>query len=452
MENIDRAPPGDLCPNHPDDEVVMGLADAIRQSIRCEQEHEDRAEKVVCIPAQDGRVLIPRTGAFVATNKPSMLITGTDDYVFKDFIEKLLPKLHQSISTTTDAPSFEALIRVLPRQPKVQGQRLTSLGRKIVDCCRSYDPAWGVAYASHRFNPTITLMLRAMRSYARSISRQGLVGEGGICWGDLPDQLRRLVRFIRRVSCSWSFINALNNDNRQAQDNFDSAAELIFHFAENDSKLLILRLDLFFKPYHEAEEARKAIEGFLRWLRSRACRSNLLHAYLGFVIKQECGLVRGTHWHLLLVCKGNVQCKGAYLTEELGKKWAERTRQGVGCYFNCFANRKFYRNDALGILELHDHKKMIGLRQAIFYLSKQQCVLKASEEKAKMFWRTPIPRTCRTKRGRPRVQQESLRLLKQMLGGKRSKYPPGFDPPRYPRYSRRSSSQEQEHDVAESVP
>ena len=61
-------------------------------------------------------------------------------------------------------------------------------------------------------------------------------------------------------------------------------------------------------------------------------------------------------------------------------------------------------------------------------MSKQDCVIKATSNKERNFWRSPIPRQARKKLGRPRASSDPLKLVRRVLGGKRSKYPPGFKP------------------------
>ena len=79
-------------------------------------------------------------------------------------------------------------------------------------------------------------------------------------------------------------------------------------------------------------------------------------------------------------------------------------------------------------MTLDDWEKMAGLRGALWYMTKADCVIKATNSKTKNFWRSPIPRMVRKKLGRPRSDTDSLKLLRRMLGGKRSKFPPGFGP------------------------
>jgi hypothetical protein len=404
------------------------LERTIHNVVAGEGRHEEFVEKFSYVYAEDGKVRIPRSNACVETDKERLLFVGTDDHTFKNFIEGPLRKLFD-MATKNDCPTWK-----VPRDSRRQGVlmgptfELTALGQEIVLSCRVYERHWAVAYSHHVFNPTTTIMLRAMHRYAPTIGRFGEPGKSLTKDEPLVVALYRLVRFVRRVARSWRFINALQAHERQAQDNFDSARSLIYFYAEEHSKLLILRLDLYYRPYFEVRRADEAIHKFLRGLRSRACKRNLLPGYLGFAIKRENGLVRGTHWHLMIICKGSEQRSADYLTRQLGEQWAKRTGQGPGSYYNCYADRKGFEFNGLGILGLGDWEKMAGLRAAIWYMSKQDCVIKATSDKVKNFWRSPMSRKARKKMGRPRADADSLKLLRRMLGGERSKYPPGIAP------------------------
>ena len=79
-------------------------------------------------------------------------------------------------------------------------------------------------------------------------------------------------------------------------------------------------------------------------------------------------------------------------------------------------------------MTLDDWEQMAGLRAALHYMTKADCVIKATNSKVKNFWRSPIPKKVRKKLGRPRASSDPLKLLRRMLGGKRSKFPPGLGP------------------------
>jgi hypothetical protein len=399
------------------------LLSTVRQIIREENLRERVAETCIRVHALHGCVQMPGTHQYYATDQESVVFC-TDDRLFKDFTEGALPALYKALVKDDGKPCVPVSQTQRGLQP--QAYKLTPLGRKIVQCCAQYGEEWEVAYANHVFHPVTTVLLRAMRRYAIPIGQWASQGSTQV--SELARLLEQLARFVRRACGSWRFINALRDHERKAQANFDSARELIYGLAAKHSRLLILRIDLYYRPYWDADKARKAIGGFLRWLRSKACRRNLLPGYLARIIKCENGLVRGMHWHLLVICDANLQRKGGYLTRQLGEQWARHTGQGTDNYHNCWADRAKYDYDGLGVLELHDWEKMVGLRAALHYLTKQDCVLKLAGNRTRNFQGSLRLKNESRKRGRRRRLDDSLRLLERALGGKRSKYPPGFEP------------------------
>ena len=398
----------------------------VDELLKGEAMHEAFAEEYIRVCAQNGHVQIPGTTEYLATEQDVICFTGTDDHVFKQFTEKTLWPLFDAI--VADPSCGWDIVKSSKRfaGPK-QGYKMNKLGTQILGACKVYDPRWAVAYIHHVFHPVITVMLRAMRRYAVAIllfgpSSNGTNGDPG-----LPRVLDQLVRFIRRVARSWRFINAVQAHKAREESNFESARDLICDLAFQHSRLLILRIDLYRTPFYDVEGANADIYKFLRWLRGAKCKRKLLPGYLGFIIKAENGIVRGAHWHLLVIVAGNIQRNADYLTRELGDEWARRTGQGPGCYHNCYADRHLYPANGLGLLELDDMEKMIGLRMALHYVTKQDCVLLASNDKVKHFWRSPIRCRQGQRRGRPRADSDSTKLLRRILGGKRSRLPPGME-------------------------
>lgn len=381
------------------------------------------AETCVRMKTRNGLVQMAGTDQYYATDQESVWFT-TEDLLFKGFTENALPMLHKALLHDKGGVCARASGICSGGHP--QAYKLSVLGRKIVQCCNQYRVDWGVAYANHVFNPVTAVMLRAMKRYAPSIVQWE--NQGAAQAPELARLLEKLARFVRRACRTRHFINELKAQERKAQDNFNSAREFICHLADKHSRLLILRLDLYCAPYFDVIKAEKDVNGWLRWLRGKACKRNLLPGYLGYVIKCETGAVRGMHWHLMVICDGNLQRNGGYLSQKLGEAWARHTGQGPGSYYNCWADRAKYDYDGLGMLELDDWEKMVGLRKALHYLTKQDCVLKVIGDKGQCFRRSERKKVGCSRGGRPRRRDDSLGLLKRMLGGKRSKYPPGFEP------------------------
>ena len=416
-------------PHHQDEfQAATALELAIQEIVKAEDRLEHYAEAVTYVAASNGKVRIPRTTAYVATDQPGMALAGLCDHEFKTFIEGPLLGLFDRITQSARKP-----FRLLP-PPHRSGQRLdpsyelTKLGEQIVACCRLFQAEWNVAYTHHVFHPKVTVMLRGMQTYADVIRRQGDPQKQITQSDALVVALKQLVRFVRRVAKAWRFINALRAHERQEQDNFNSARDYLCYLTGANSKLLVLRIDLYFKPYFDVERADKAVHNFLRWLRGKACKRTLLPGYLGFIIKRENGLVRGMHWHLMVLCNGNEQRSADFLSRKLGEHWMRRTGQGPGAFHNCYPDAKRFPVNGLGVMTLNDVVKLAGVRAAIFYMSKQSCIIKATSNKERNFWRSPIPRQARKKLGRPRASSDSMRLVRRMWGGARSKFPLGFRP------------------------
>lgn len=414
----------------------LGLTAVVENAIAGERRHEYLTEKLVRIHGQKRRS--PNQGSAIArayrVAEQDRLEFGTYDLVFKEFCDDLT-RLGETITGTDAQPSKAIKAPLGNKGPVLPAVQLKRLGEKIVELCRRYDDRWSVTYSNHVFHPHATVMLRAMTRYAVRVS-QCYVSHGKFSHDlELGDLLGRLVRFVRRVCASWRYINAVNEHTKKERSNFDSSRDLIFHFASLHSRLCFLRIDLTFrtcaKDFSHSEEANRAVAAYLRSIRSKAMKRNLLPGYLGFIIKRENGVARGTHFHLMIILNGNIQRSTEYLSEKLGEIWLDRIGRDRGSFHNSYKDSNDWFFNGLGVVEYHDLEKLIGLRVALHYLSKQDCVLKVSNDKVKNFWRTPSPTGSGKKRGRKRKGEDSLRLMHRLLDGPRSKYPKGFDPKPY---------------------
>lgn len=394
----------------------------VKKILKAEAVRERLVETCVRVVSQNGRVRVPGTEQYYSTDQEAVWFTGTDDTAFKDFTSITLRELYEALQREGEPGRLASRQKAWDPSP---AYALTKLGKLIVSACALYRQEWATTYINHVFNPETTVLMRAMKRYARAVGHSKM-GEG-LQSEDLVLLLARFCRFVRRACGTWRFINAVREQNKQAQANFDSAREYICYLAQRHSKLLIMRIDLYYSPYYDAPGAYKHIYRFLNWLRDSAWCRRHLPDYLGFIIKCENGVVRGMHWHLMVICEGNEQQNGGWLSQQLGEAWMARVGATAGSYHNCWVDRKKYEYDGLGVLTLKDREKMIGLRAALHYLTKQDCVLKLTNDKTRNFWRSRMSSEEPSKRGRPRTEENSVQLLKDMLGGRRSKYPPNME-------------------------
>ncbi len=367
-------------------------------------------------------------------------VAGLDDHRFKKHCESLL-ELHAALTDSEGDPCIDIRAPFRTGGPSLPAVKLKPLGKRILECCRVHadNPHWSAAWANHVFHPTITVLLRSMKNYAMRIARCHVNGSGISHDLELGILTGHLARFVRRASLSWKYINAVKAHTRKENDNFKSARHFIYHLAGKHARLCFLRIDLTFrtgwKDFSHSEAADKAVKDFLRSLRSKACKRNLLPGYLGFIIKRENGISRGTHFHLLVVLNGGLQGKTSrsvdYISDALCQMWLQRIGHDRGSAHNSYKDRHSWPFNGLGLQDFQRIESLVGLRYALYYLTKQDCVLKTSNDKIKNFWGTPTPRRMRSKRGPKRKHQNHLALLYRALDGDRGPYPAGFDPTPY---------------------
>lgn len=346
-----------------------------------------------------------------------------------------LTRLHKAILESGESPCTPAEIRSAGNEHALTAYKLTRLGRKVHACCKLFLATggewddWLQAYDDHLFNPSVTVMLRAMRRWS---GNAGYWLEANTpVLRDSPDAvaavaLIRLVKFVRRACGTWAFKNECARHERQAKANFKSSCKFVVDLFARCSRLLVLRVDLYLRPearsWGYGSGAEKAAQRFLRWLRDR----RVLPGYLGSIVKRENGIDRGMHWHWMVFLDGHQHRDACGLTRLLGETWERTVGQARGSYFNCYARKDEYHFNGLGLVHASDEEKLLGIRTALCYMTKRDCILRTDNEKHQDFRRSK-PRDRRAvRRGAPRKNDDNLALVKRLLGGARSEYPPGF--------------------------
>ncbi|WP_386340550.1 hypothetical protein O4D10_02090 [Xanthomonas citri pv. citri] len=342
---------------------------------------------------------------------------------------KSLSRLHADIVTSTSAAVVPTRSRVQKTHP---AYRLTKLGANIRGCCNLFlnqgndQPDWVNDYADHLFSPVITVMLRAMKRWAADISF-GLV-EGNFTPIDERDAaalrgIQLLVTFVRRVSGTRKFKFAWHDYTRQANENFRSARKYVQHlFTSRTTRLLVLRVDLYLRPGNQAwgftQEADRHAARLQRLLRD----GGIVPGFLGSISKRENGIHRGMHWHCMFFLNGHRHDSANFYSQAIGEAWVKLVGGDRASYFNCYSRRHEYKFNGLGIVNIDDIGKLIGIRAALHYMTKRDCVLKATSGKQQDFRRSK-QRAAGPSGGAPRKVADSLCEVKRALSGTRSPYP-----------------------------
>lgn len=399
-----------------DEEDTSYVGQTITDIIHRESTHELFAEKLLCIQTPDGQ----KFGY------------NTDDQLLLSYMPQLR-RLYVALMASGEPPVEEIFVRWAKRP----GFKLTNLGKMVLNVCKYFAARederrnWQHVYVHHQFHPVISVMLEAVTRWWQPIC---VWWDGQPLAQDGPDTeavegLRHFVDFVRRECRSQAFQNDLNDHEHKERDNFRSACDYITDLFERHSRLLVLRIDLYFRPdakvWGYGIAANEALTNYLRALRS----GRIVPGYLGFIIKRENGISRGMHYHLMVLLDGHLH-RGAYhLTQRMGKAWIKRVGEDKGSYFNCYAKKDRYRYNGLGLVHVSNVEKVLGIRIALWYMSKQDSELKVDGSKVKNFWRSWKIRGDGN-RGAPRKNGDGMNMVRRLLGGERSKYPRGFEPQR----------------------
>lgn len=391
------------------------LGKAISDIIQREAAHNSIAEKYPCVRVEGGQ-------AFAC---------NADDRYLLNYMPQL-KQLYASILASDDPP----VVTTSVWRTKQPGFKLTKLGKKILLACQFFSHRegegrdWQKAYAHHEFHPVISVLFRSVMRWWATICRWE--DDSRVLIEGEPDTvavegLRGFVEFVRITCRSQAFKNLLHDHERKAKDNFRSGCDYVIDQFARHSRLLVLRIDLYFRPdakgWGYSKAADKAMTNYLRTLRL----GRIVPDYLGFIIKRENGISRGMHYHLMVFLDGHLHRNAYHLTEVMGEAWVKRVGVDKGSYWNCYANKDLYRYNGLGLVHVSDVEKLIGIRVALFYMSKQDSVLKVDGSRVKNFWRS-LKVKDDSNRGAPRKNGSGMELVRRLLGGERSKYPPDFEP------------------------
>lgn len=308
---------------------------------------------------------------------------------------------------------------------------LTPLGEAIWMMCRTMVPLIEQLYPGSRrparlarnqntsvgvrptFNPHITVALHACQIALPILSLCSKVSPD-LSQKSTRDAMEHLLHSVRRICRSRRFKYRANNYERNARERFRDACKYIAGLLSENSRLLFSRVDIYFLPDHkewaDSAAAEQCIRRFLRAL----SESRIVPDVKGWVARFENGFRRGIHLHVLVVMDGHKHREAASWSEVLGKTWVSKYSQGRGSYFNCHARKDWYKFNGLGLVHVRDKAKLIGVREALRYMTKPEFHIATGY--ARNFRRGLMPHSKATKkRGAPRKAEHGMSLVDQIL-------------------------------------
>lgn len=275
---------------------------------------------------------------------------------------------------------------------------LTKTGKAFFGLCMSYIQESAEYYKHHRFNPPLTVVMKIVNQWSpelRACTNHN--SNPDLTNSRTREILEIAIASIRAATRCQEYKDEVDNYKRNEEKNIASCCNYLAAQFRRRSQLLILRIDLYFRPTFKGwGYTREADEHYARFL--RALRENrTVPDVLGYISKREDGIDRGIHFHVLIILDGHKHRDAANLTRMIGDDWVQRCGHGeykdgvdVGetgkkdkaSYFNCYTRQGQYRFNCLGLIHPTDTDKLRGLRLAVEYMCKETTQLKPSPPKS----------------------------------------------------------------------
>jgi hypothetical protein len=266
------------------------------------------------------------------------------------------------------------------------------------------------------FNPRLTVALDACQEAMPTLMRwSGTVPD--LSQKAVRDAMEHLVGSVRSTCRSPRFKYVQTNYERAAQENFKEACNYISALFADNSRLLCCRVDIYFLPdsrvWADIDAAKQCFDRFLRALRE----SRIAPDVKGFVIRSENGIRRGIHLHVMIAMDGHKHREAASWSQVIGETWVHQYSQGHGTYFNCYTRKDAFRFNGLGLVHVRDWRKLIGIREALRYMTKADFHIATGYKKNFRKGWMPSAKKSKTtkKRGAPRKAEHSMQLVEQIL-------------------------------------
>ncbi len=213
------------------------------------------------------------------------------------------------------------------------------------------------------------------------------------------EALNGLTDHIRDKGRMPAFRRKLNSYHRSANKNYKGLLGYEKALFDCHSRMLVLRIDLFYRKGFCKARQEMALEHRKRLFDNS--RSNKLFRHmLGYVTKLEHGMEKGFHFHCMFFFDGSREREDITLAKRIGEYWVSVITEGMGGYYNCNYAKEKYRYCGIGMVAHSDLEKREGLRMAMVYLTKTDLYMRL-KAKGRALTRGVMPGV-HSGKGRPR--------------------------------------------------
>jgi len=219
------------------------------------------------------------------------------------------------------------------------------------------------------------------------------------------DRLNEAVSAIREKINTPEFRKQMHNFRRSSDKNLKSFRLYIEKCFEIYSRLLVLRIDLYYKLGTFAEKSlddsfKIAQQHWQKWI--RRFKNKMDKAYVGYVKILEYGYQKSLHFHVLLLLDGSLVRQDITIATLAGKDWSDVVTQGAGRSHNCHLKKEYYRRLGIGMIHANDKDAQAALNDIMAYMIKIDYFIKlVTPDGSRVFSKGDMPRA-KLKSGRPR--------------------------------------------------
>lgn len=171
------------------------------------------------------------------------------------------------------------------------------------------------------------------------------------------------------------YANKLNYIRIESQKNHDEYSSYVDNLFSCHSRLVVIRVDLFYKPDIASFQSFETAKEDLATLHNNARRNLVFRDLEGYVTKVEYGLKKKVHIHAFFFFNGHTRLgrSDVYLAQQIGEYWKNTVTKGRGEYWNCnHKKEQKYRYVGIGLVTAKDDLKQQYLKRALEYLCKKE--------------------------------------------------------------------------------
>jgi len=258
-------------------------------------------------------------------------------------------------------------------------------------------------FRSHDLHPFEDCYQRVLSRFDRYELKRALKDGSTLQKEKAVKELTTLVTQLRSEMNSDKVQALLRRYRRNSQKCLKGLLRLLSKLFSRFSRLLSVRVDFGYVPSRldgsdistslSAQEATEHRDQLLDHVRKTFGKG-----FVGYAWTMEAGLLKGIHFHCLLLFNGSEHRNDIGIADALGKHWVQEITEGTGNFWNCNREKSSYDPDslAMGMLRGDSAENMKGLRILAQYFAKYDFFLRYDVAGVRTFGKSQVRKSKRS--------------------------------------------------------